>query len=281
MHQVLMGALSALSFGIADFLASRSSRRIGAPSALAGMLFVSSLALTAVSAWQGSVFQIPAAGAGLAGLHGAAMALALLLFFRAMQIGPVTVAAPIVATHPLFVIAFALAAGSQPNALQLAAMLGTVAGLVIVCSGSRFSPQPASRAAILCAVAASIVYAAAIVSAQEAMRHADALAVLWLGRLLGLMTMAAFFLIRQQRPDLPLAWWPFFCVHGALDSGGLLFLLLGSGRELHEITAVVGSTFSMVTVALAWLFLRERISSLQLAGIIVIAGCVATLAWGG
>ena len=278
MHQVLMGALCALSYGAADFLASRSSRRIGAASALTGMLLVSTLALTAAAVFSGRMVHLHGPGAWLAGVHGVTMAGALLLFFRAMQLGPVTVAAPIVAAHPVFVIAFALVMGSQPSGLQLAAMLGTVAGLVVVSAAGGKSGGGSLKGATASALAASLVYAAAIVSAQEAMRHSDPLPVLWIGRLFGLLLLAVLFAAGRRRPELPPVWWPFFCVHGALDSGGLLFLLLGSSGELNEITAVVASTFSLVTVALAWAFLKERISPLQLTGIVLIAVCVATLA---
>ena len=274
-----MGALCALSFGVADFLASRSSRRIGAASALTGMLLVSTLALTAAAGIAGRIALLHGPGAWLAGLHGVTMAGALLLFFRAMQLGPVTVAAPIVAAHPIFVITFALAMGSQPSGLQLAAMLGTIAGLVIVSAVGGKAGGSSFKGATFSALAASLVYAAAIVSAQEAMRHSDPLLVLWLGRLFGLLLLAAVFAAGRRRPELPRAWWPFFCVHGTLDSGGLLFLLLGSSGELNEITAVVDSTFSMVTVVLAWVILKERITWPQLTGILLIVGCVAVLAY--
>ena len=280
MHQVLMGALCALSFGVADFMASRSSRRIGAASALTGMLLVSALALTAAAGISGRTAGLHGPGVWLACLHGVTMAGALLLFFRAMQLGPVTVAAPIVAAHPVFVIAFALVTGSQPSGLQLTAMLGTVAGLVIVSAGGG-KGGGGLTAATFSALAASLVYAAAIVSAQEAMRHSDPLLVLWLGRLFGLLLLAAVFAAGRRKPDLPRRWWPFFCVHGALDSGGLLFLLLGSSGELNEITAVVASTFAMVTVVLAWVILKERLSLAKISGILLIVGCVATLAASG
>ena len=273
-----MGALCALSFGVADFLASRSSRRIGAASALTGMLLVSTLALTAAAGLSGRIAGLHGPGAWLACLHGVAMAGALLLFFRAMQLGPVTVAAPIVAAHPIFVIAFALVMGSQPTGPQLAAMLGTIGGLIIVSAVGGNTGGSSLTGATFSALAASCVYAAAIVSAQEAMRHSDPLQVLWLGRLFGLLLLAAVFAAGRRRPELPRAWWPFFCVHGALDSGGLLFLLLGSSGDLNEITAVVASTFSMVTVVLAWVILEERVSLLQFSGILLIVGCVAVLA---
>ena len=287
MLQVVMGALCALSFGVADFMASRSSRAIGARSALTGMLLVSTFALTAAVPFLASLQGLSGPGALLACIHGAAMASALLLFFRAMELGPVSVAAPIVAAHPVFIVAFALAAGSRPSGLQLAAMLAIIASLVVVGAGNPAETEQTdepgrgnSRKAVASALAASIIYAVAIISAQQAMRWSDEFAVLWLGRLSGLLLLAAVFAVSRTRPALPVTWWPFFAVHGLLDSAGLLFLLLGSIGELDEITSVVASTFTMVTVGLAWFFYRERISPHRWAAIGVIFVGVGVLAAG-
>ena len=287
MLQVMMGALCALSFGVADFMASRSSRSIGARNALTGMLLVSTLALTAAFPFFASLPDLLSLGALIACIHGAAMAAALLLFFRAMELGPVAVAAPIVAAHPVFIVAFALATGSRPSGLQLAAMLAIIAALVVVGASNPSETEQGEerrrrnlRRAVASALAASVIYAVAIISAQQAMRWSDEFAVLWLGRLSGLLLLAAVFAASRARPALPMLWWPFFVVHGLLDSAGLLFLLLGSIGELDEITSVVASTFTMVTVGLAWFFYRERIAPRRWAAIAVIFVGVGVLAAG-
>ncbi len=287
MLQVVMGALCAVSFGVADFMASRSSRGIGARNAVTGMLLVSSAALSVTVPFFITPASLVNTGSAIACVHGAAMAAALLLFFRAMELGPVSVAAPIVAAHPLFIIAFALAAGSRPSATQLAAMAAIVAALAVVGAGNpssqgagRLFSFGASQRAMAPAFAASVMYAAAIIAAQQAMRWTDELAVLWLGRLFGLLFLLAAFAVSRAKPTLPLRWWPFFVAHGILDSAGLLFLLLGSVGELDEITAVVASTFTMITVGLAWLFYNERISPRRWAAIAVIFLSIGALAAG-
>ena len=282
-----MGSLCALSFGVADFLASKSSRSIGARNALTGMLLVSTLALTVAFPFLASPTDLMHPGALIACLHGAAMSAALLLFFRAMELGPVSLAAPIVAAHPMFIVGFALAAGSRPSPLQLCAMVGIILALVVVGYGEggtlnepRSKWRATRRAAIICAVSASVIYALAVVSAQHAVRWVDESAVLWLGRSFGLLFVLCSFAASRSRPALPRSWWPFFTAHGILDSAGLLFLLLGSIGELDEITAVVASTFTMITVGLAWHFHKESISVRRWISILVVLVCVAVLATG-
>lgn len=287
MIQVLMGAMCAVSFGVADFMASRSSRAIGARSALTGMLLVSTFALTAAVPFVIAPSDLLNPGTVIACFHGVAMAAALLLFFRAMELGPVSVAAPIVAAHPLFIVSFALITGSRPGWLQLVAMTGIIAALVYLGASNRVSSEPGEgplwrspRAAIGSAFAASVIYAFAIISAQQAMLWSDEFSVLWLGRLFGLIFLFGVFAVARERPDLPRLWWPFFLAHGILDSSGLLFLLLGSIGELDEITAVVASTFTMITVGLARIFNNEPISRSRWAAIAVVFLCVGVLAAG-
>ncbi len=287
MLQILMGAMSATSFGVADFMASHSSRRLGARSALTGMLLVSTAVISLFVVFSPATDGLAVGRPWIACLHGVAMAAALLLFFRAMELGPVSVAAPIVASHPLFIMGFALATGSRPSAVQLAAMLLIVAGLMVVAAGNR---KPAivlhagafrsPRGALALALAASVIYAIAIVSAQQAVRWSDDLAVLWLGRVSGLAFLLVCAGLARSVPRLPPRWWPFLAAHGLLDSAGLLFLLMGSTGQLDEVTAVVASTFTMVTVLLARLFYGEQVSPRQLSGILAIFGGVALLSAG-
>ncbi len=287
MLQILMGAMSAASFGVADFMASHSSRRLGARSALTGMLLVSTAVISMFMILSPAADGLAVQRPWIACLHGMAMAAALLLFFRSMELGPVSVAAPIVASHPLFIMGFALATGSRPGALQLTAMLLIVVGLMVVAAGNRqarivptVDSLRSRRGALVCAFAASAIYAVAIVSAQQAVRWSDDLVVLWLGRLSGLAFLIICSGLTRSVPRLPPRWWPFLVAHGLLDSAGLLFLLLGSTGELDEITAVVASTFTMITVLLARLFYGEQISPRQLSGILAIFVSVALLSAG-
>ena len=287
MIQVLMGSLCALSFGVADFMASKSSRSIGARDALTGMLLVSTLALTIAFPFLASPSDLMHPGALIACLHGAAMSAALLLFFRAMEFGPVSLAAPIVAAHPIFIVGFALAVESRPSPLQLCAMVGIIVALVVVGYGEastanerRSNWNATRKAAVVCAVSASVIYALAVVSAQQAVRWVDEPAVLWLGRTFGLLFVLCSCAASRSVPSLPRSWWPFFAAHGILDSAGLLFLLLGSVGDLDEITAVVASTFTMITVGLAWHFHKEAISVRRWISILAVLFCVAVLATG-
>jgi drug/metabolite transporter (DMT)-like permease len=83
------------------------------------------------------------------------------------------------------------------------------------------------------------------------------------------------------RPTAPLRWWPVLALQGVLDTGGFLFLFVGSAGQDPEVAAVTGSCFGAVTTLLAWGILKERITPLQWCGIVLVFFCVAVLAGQG
>ncbi len=280
MFPFAMGALSAGSLGIADFIASQSSEKLGAARALGGMLLVSSIALTvAMIANEGFAPLLQhesLVGNALAAAHGSVMAIALLLFFYAMSVGKISVVAPIIAAHPAFVVVFYAIKGTPFAFIQIVAIAGILIGVGLVAGfGQDQNTSTASnkiyssaRRVVLVSAAASLIYGIAIILLQEASLRIDDLQVLWFGRVTGLLTVAAILIIRGSAiSGVSMKWLSVFVVHGLLDSGGLLFILLGTnGGASNAITVVVASTFPVVTVGLAALILKERISSWQIIG---------------
>ncbi|MDC1286393.1 DMT family transporter [Gammaproteobacteria bacterium] len=291
MINVLMGAGSAVSLGVADFMASQSSEKIGAPRALAGMLFVSTVVLTVFLVISGKTTDLldadNARGLLLGILHGVTMACALVLFFHAMAIGKLSVVAPIIAAHPVFIVAFAFLAGGSLVLPQLVAIAIVLTGVALVGSSAHSDDSNTSetkrhtptKIVVGISLVSSLLYAGAIIALQQASQNLSELPVLWLGRTFGLLTIVLVILCKRQSPLPPSAkWWPFFLLHGFLDSGGMLFILLGTnGTGDDAITAVVASTFPVITVLLAWIILKERMTVIQILGGVSIFAGVATL----
>ena len=175
MVPVFMGGLSAASLGVADFIASQNSKRIGAARSLAGMLMVSSVFLTLFMLSQGDfggLFQFTNLfSILLASLHGVTMAIALLLFFYAMSVGKISVIAPIVAAHPLVIVAFHAGQGAHLTLVQLASVLAILFGVALVgaaggktSNASRETKRYAAwHVVAFISLAASLIYGIAIV----------------------------------------------------------------------------------------------------------------------
>ena len=208
---------------------------------------------------------------------------AMLLLYGALAIGPLSLVAPIIAAYPVIVVAFAFVLGSRPSELQWLGMGLAMIGVVIVAAAVRGAVEGSAnrskyKKAITLASCASIAYAALVISGQHAVPIHGELQTLWLGRVIAMVTLIPVLLISKISPAAPVRWWPVLCFQGVLDFGGVLFLLLGSRGDFAEITAVIGSLFGVVTVLLARIFLKERMSTFQWMGIIIIffgVGCLS------
>ena len=132
MNQVLGGALTAVCWGSADFIASYSGRALGVLSALLGMLVSSALILTGLLWYQGDPFDWLGDGWWMLVAFGATQAIATLFLYQALARGPVSIAAPIVGSYPVFSVLFAIALGLRPSGLLLAAMAVVILGVVVV-----------------------------------------------------------------------------------------------------------------------------------------------------
>ena len=275
------GSFSALSLGTADFAGRFSGRALGADVAYFGVLVVGSIA---VSAWMwasGEPINWDLSHLWLVALCGAATALMTILLYTGLVRGPVSVVAPIVASHPVLVLFFWVVMGVRPDWLQWVAMTITIVGIVVVARSGEQLVDPLQkdrfRATLLIAAAACLAHAVLVAAGQSAVPHYGNIQTLWLTRLFGLAFLGLYFVVRAKGPVIPLRWWPLILAQGALDAGGYLFLFAGSSGDGREIAAVTASAFGAVTTILARVFLKERMRALQWVGVALVFGGIAVL----
>jgi len=286
MTPAIGGLLAAVSWGSADFIGGLASRVIGHRSVLLAMLGVGALVLGAVI-WMGGLPLVwDAGGLWLILVSGIGVMVATLWLYQALARGPFTVVAPIVGTYPAFNVAFAVALGARPSLVAWAAMAAVLGGVVLVARSARAVTDPASyplphlRRTIALSLGASLGFAVTIAAAQEAALIYGELQTVWLGRCVGVLACAALFLVRHQRPHLPMRWWPYLAAQGLLDAGAYVALLAGSDGPRATVAVVIASAFSAVTVLLARVFLREVMSRTQWLGIAAIIAGVMVLSSG-
>ena len=281
MGQIFWGALSATSLGTADFLAGVTSRTLGYVSALFWVYIVSCIGLTAYVLITGLPLTIAADGQWSIILFGAMNTVAMLMLYKALARGPLSVAAPIVAAHPVFVVMFAFAIGSRPGSTQwLGIVLATLGAIMIARAATNDSVSNRFPTVIL-TTGACLAYAVLIIAGQHAVSIHGEVHTLWLGRITALITLVMFLGVKRTKVTSPGRWWPLLCIQGTLDFGGLLFLFFGSHGEHAEITAVVASLFGAITVLLARIILKERMSRFQWSGVVLVFLGVACLSWAG
>ena len=100
---VIFGILSALSFGVGDFLARFSSKEIGFQRSLFWMLVVGSIFYLILYFVFYGEFSPNLKGVVLSLMAGILIMFGLLFLYKGLESGPVSIVAAIVATNPFFV----------------------------------------------------------------------------------------------------------------------------------------------------------------------------------
>ena len=75
--------------------------------------------------------------------------------------------------------------------------------------------------------------------------------------------------VGHQRAKAPVTAWPTFALVGLLDTAANSAFAIATTSGLLSLVAVLGGIFPVVTVALAYVFLHERLQPLQRAGVIL------------
>jgi drug/metabolite transporter (DMT)-like permease len=284
MPAAFWGAVTAISWGSADFLARFTGGRLGLLTALCGMMGASCLLLLAYALASGMAWVAPAEdwwsplGAGLFLVVGT------LLLYWGLVRGPVSVVAPIVAAYPVFSLSFALIEGLRPDLVQWLAMAGVLLGVVAVARYGREADAAAQQrpgglgATVAMALASAFTVALGIWFLQRSQPIYGELQSLIVVRVFGaLSTLLLLLMLPGQRRPVPWRWWPVLALQGLLDGGAYLALQLGSRGPDATIAVVVASTFCVVPVLLARLVLHEAIALPQWAGIVLVVASVAVL----
>lgn len=277
MNPALWGLTTALCWGGADFIARFTGRALGHRLALAGMLSVGVVVFSALVWRSGQPLNWDPGGAWLLLATGVGVMVATLLLYWGIARGPVTVVAPIVGAYPAVNVGLAvLAFGARPLAVQWLAMGGVMAGVLVVARCARQFEGEAGydraqlRTTVAIALGSALAFAFTVGAAQAAMQIYGELQTVWLARCISLAAILGLLAWRREAPRIGGRWLPLILIQGLLDGTAYLTLLLGSHGDGAAIVVVTASGFSAVTVVLAWLILREPMTALQWAGVILI-----------
>ena len=279
----LYGLLAALGWGGADFIARFTGRAIGHQQALLGMLSVGAIAMSLII----FLFDIPlvfiASGWWLLILTGIGTMVSTLLLYWGLARGPVTIVAPIVGSFPIFNVILALILGSRPNITQWLAMSAVFVGVwLVACASTHFESHPDYnrqhlRQTIIIALTSALGFGITVAAAQAASPIYGELQTVCIARWISLLSLALVFIWKRQVPVITLSCWPLIGLQGFMDTGAYAALAWSAQAENAELAVVTASGFSIVTVLLARVFLKEKMSWIQWCGVLSIIIGVAVL----
>jgi uncharacterized membrane protein len=264
---VVLALASAVVYGAADFLGGLASRKTSVFGVVALSQLVGLAALLALLPWLGGpVGADDLAWGAAAGLAGAA---GLVLFFRTLARGVMSVIAPVTAVTAAAVpVLVGLLGGDRIGPWAAAGIVLALAAVVLVSAEGGLSALRTARPATLApALGAGSAFGLFFVLLDRTSGDSG-LTPLVTARLasVGLvvvLALAARQSVRVTRPALPLV-----AVSGVGDmTANALFLLATQADGQLAITGVLASLYPVSTVVLAQLLLRERLVGAQVAGL--------------
>lgn len=280
MTAVALALLTAVVWGFANYLGPLLSRHHPLGAVLVVGQVVGVLGGLAYYAVDGT--GAPATRALLLGIGaGVFNALALVTFFSAARVGPISVVAPVGATGGAVPVLVAIALGERPSSWQLVGIPLAVAGVALAAARAA-SPQDApveKRAGLLLSLSAALTFGTFLTLFAEASQDGPATAVLTSRIALLVATVAALGLLRQ-RMTVPLRSLPLVSVPGLLLVVGTVSYGIASSTGLVSVVSVLATLNPVITVGLAVLVLGERLNRRQQVGVATALAGVVLLAAG-
>lgn len=291
MSPVMWGALVALALGISGFVARIVGRAIGPLPAILGNFVAGLLAVVAWFVITGDPILWRLDGVHWLLAVTVPFTVASLLFYVALSRGPVSVAAPLLASYPVFVVIGVLLLGIYPSASQWAAMALVMSGVWIVArSGRRAAAEEPTGVGglpltVAIALGTAVLVGAGIMASREASAIYGPIQLVLVVRVFGvallLILLAGAVLSGRPNTHFPLRWWPVLVAVGVLDVGAVLALVIASQGEGAAVGVVASSPYAVITVLLAWAILREPIPLRQWVGIVLAVVGIGVLAGTG
>ena len=279
MVAVALALTASIAFGVGDFVAGERSRSLPALIVVA-LAQLSGTAVTAavlVARGEGPPHASFVPVAALAGVLGAVGITAL---YRALAVGTMSVVAPIAATSAAVPVVAGFLTGERPTAIQNAGIVLALVGVVVASrppAGDERSGRIAAGAGL--ALVAAFTLGCFLLALDEASEYDPLWAVFGQRATAALLVAAtvlalrpSFRLRRVDRLALPAV--------GTLDVTGNMLFAVATTKGLVGVVSVLASLFPLTTVALARVFLDERLSHGQALGVGAALAGVALIAAG-
>jgi len=267
---ILFGLGAALSWGSGDFTGGLASRKTGAYRAVFYSEIIGVFLLLIMLGISGESF--PSLRIWLlAMIAGAIGTLGLMLLYQAMTLGLMSISAPVsallAALIPVLVGSFK---EGLPHALTFTGFGFALAAVWLVSQSEGGVKDILSHLSDLkLPLLAGIGFGSYFILMHEATSTGATVWPMIASRTGGTLLIAAYiFISRTSWKVEDTSAWTFLILNGIFDIGGNVFFILAGQAGRLDVASVLSSLFSGVTVMLAWIFLKERLSRNQWIGVL-------------
>jgi drug/metabolite transporter (DMT)-like permease len=263
---VIFGLAASVSWGSGDFSGGLASRRANVSSVIVAGYTVGFVLLVVLALMWKEPFPLPVdlLWGGLAGVAGV---LGLIAFYSALSSGRMGIAAPVsgVVTATLPVLFSALTSG-LPTLLQLAGFVLALLAIGLISRPERTNRPPKG---IGLAVLAGCGFGCFFILISR-VSPASTFWPLAVARFTSVSLLLFVMRVRQQQilPGMRVAL--LVVLAGVLDALGNAFFVLAAHSGRLDVAAILSSFYPAATVLLAAFVLRERVTRIQVIGVLLV-----------
>jgi drug/metabolite transporter (DMT)-like permease len=284
MISILLGLVAAFSWSIHDLLARRFAGSVG-PYRLSFWIMLAGAALLVVPViWRGQIYAAEPFSFVLALIMGVVIAVAMASLLLAFSLAPVSIVGPLTAAYPALVVAWGLLNGVVPTAFHWLGIFSILAGVTIV---SRFghdhggpdSVAPGNMPWVIgSAVMASLAFAAAVILGQAATKGLGEYETTFISRFPAALALTVMMLRdRAKLEPMPSKLAPVVVVMAGCDVVAVTAINAAAWFPHRELGAMAISSYGAISVLLAMVVLKERVTALQWLGILMVVVGLAML----
>ncbi|MFM8747948.1 MAG: DMT family transporter [Aestuariivirga sp.] len=283
MLAVLLGVFAALAWSVHDLIARSMAARIGAFRMAALVMVAGGLLLSFYVLYDGRIWQSSWQGLMSGLLLGLAYGLGVGGLFKAFSLGPISLVGPLTAGYPVLTVLWGVVNGLEPTPLQWTCVAAALAGAIIVArsgteDGGINAVEPGKMPTLLLFALISVIgYSCSIVLGQRAAVMVGEIEATWLSRATALITILPFMLGEGNRSPISRHQWTGIFVMGALDVVGVIAINASGHLPGKEFAGIGISAYGAISVILAIIFLKEKVSPGQWVGLGMIVAAVAAM----
>ena len=262
----LLALLSSLVWGTSDYFGGSLSRR-RPPIAVIGGSQVIGAALTITFAvvagkWDLTHHSVLLCGvaSGIFGLMG------LITFYSALSTGMMGIVSPIASVGVIIPLCIGLLRGEQPSGLQYSGIIIAIVGIVLA-SGPELNSKATARPVVL-AIITAVMFGIAIYFMAQGGHDGNPLMTVATMRIVQVTILTIVAVALRSIGGLTKSDIPMLALIGVTDGTANILFSFAALTGMLSIVSVLGSLYPVVTVLLAWIFLKERLQPIQYVGII-------------
>jgi drug/metabolite transporter (DMT)-like permease len=294
---IVLALGSSLVYGISDFLGGLKSRSLP----LLWVLLISQgsalvvLIVVVVASGEG-----PPSGSYLAYgvLAGIAEAVGVAALYRGLAVGVMSIVAPVAAIAPVVPVVTSLFLGEEPSPIQAAGIVAALAGIAIISLGTNPEEQPPVRCppgdvpeaaqdrprvspevgvSILFGLATALGFGGFLVG-MDAASEGSVTWALFVARITSVAAFGAVYVVTRPPLTVRRSELPVLVLIGLLIIGADSLYAVATTEGLLSVVVVLSSLYPAVTIALARLYLNERLQRLQQVGVAAALGGAVAIA---